>query len=257
MLNNKISALAALFIFAGAAFSCSQPQYRVEKITAEHIEVGPETPSDKEMEEFLKPYADSLSAVLDQTVAYSPEYLGKNDRNGALGAWLADLSIAEVEKYLKDKGINEQIHIALFNSGGVRTSMPQGDVKRSFIYELMPFENQYGLVRLKGQAMRDMFEYLAKDASRGVFHPLGGMCLVAEGGHWSRETTVGQWRLNPEREYTVLTTDFLLKGGDNMNFFADGTDVMATDLKMREAIMDYFSHTDTITIPKDLRYEIK
>lgn len=134
------------------------------------------------MEEFLKPYADSLSAVLDQTVAYSPEYLGKNDRNGALGAWLADLSIAEVEKYLKDKGINEQIHIALFNSGGVRTSMPQGDVKRSFIYELMPFENQYVHVRLKGQAMRDMFEYLAKMPHAGYSIRWEGCVLWRKAG---------------------------------------------------------------------------
>lgn len=42
-----------------------------------------------------------------------------------------------------------------------------------------------------------------------------------------------------------------------MTFFAQNQGVLETTLKMRESIMDYFAQTDTITLPKDLRYEIK
>ena len=158
---------------------------------------------------------------------------------------------------MAQKGIKEPIDVALFNAGGVRTSLPQGDLKRSFVYEIMPFENTYVLVKLKGEQMQEMFRYLADYVSRGTFHPLGGMCLTIQGGGSDLSAVIGGKKFDPRKEYNVLTTDFLLKGGDNMNFFAQNQGVLETGLKMRESIMDFLAVTDTITIPKDLRYEIK
>ena len=257
MLNNKLAHATALALLVPLFAGCSDTRYEVEKITARHIEVGPSVPEDARMAQFLAPYRDSLSAQMDQVIAYSPEYLGKNDRNGTLGAWLSDLSIDQAGEYFRQKGIAETIDVALFNAGGERTSLPQGDVKRSFVYEFMPFENTYVLVRLKGEQMEQMFRYLADDALRGTFHPLGGMTLVVRDKGAKLSARIGGKRFDPGKEYNVLTTDFLLKGGDNMNFFATNRGVLETGLKMRESIMDYFAQTDTITLPKDLRYEIK
>lgn len=261
MLNNKTmkktACAVALIALAGILGGCSDAGYEVERITARHIEVGPTVPEDPRIEAFLAPYRDSLSALLDGVIAYSPEYLAKNDRNGALGAWLADLSIDQVTRYLRDKGQDERIDVALFNAGGERTSLPQGDVKRSFVYEFMPFENKYVLVRLGGAQMQQMFRYLADDALRGTFHPLGGMCLTVRDKGSRLSARIGARAFDPKGEYTVLTTDFLFKGGDNMNWFADHRGVLETELKMRESIMDYFAQTDTITLPKDTRYDIR
>ena len=257
MLNNKVASVTAVLAAAFLLGGCSDTRYKVEKITARHIEVSPGTPEDPRMAQFLDPYRDSLSAQLDQVISYSPEFLAKNDRNGTLGAWLSDLSIAQMNKYLSQKGIKEPIDMALFNAGGVRTSLPQGDIKRSFVYEIMPFENSYVLVKLKGGQMQEMFRYLADYAVKGTFHPLGGMCLTVRDGGKQLSAVIGGKKFDPRKEYNVLTTDFLLKGGDNMNFFAQNQGVLDTDLNMRESIMDFLSVTDTITIPKDLRYEIK
>lgn len=257
MLNNKVASLTAVLAAVFLLSGCSDSRYKVEKITARHIEVSPGVPEDPRIAQFLEPYRDSLSAQLDQVISYSPEFLAKNDRNGTLGAWLSDLSIVQVGNYLAQKGIKEPIDVALFNAGGVRTSLPQGDLKRSFVYEIMPFENSYVLVKLKGEQMQEMFRYLADYVSRGTFHPLGGMCLTIQGGGSDLSAVIGGKKFDPRKEYNVLTTDFLLKGGDNMNFFAQNQGVIETGLKMRESIMDFLAVTDTITIPKDLRYEIK
>ena len=249
--------VAVLVGAAGLLGSCSDARYEVEHIQARHIEVGPSTPEDPRMAAYLAPYRDSLSALLDGVIAYSPEYLAKNDKNGALGAWLSDLSIDQVNRFLRAKGIDQPIDVALFNAGGERTSLPQGDVKLSFVYEFMPFENTYVLVRLGGEQMEQMFRYLADASLQGTFHPLGGMCLTVRNGGKALSARIGGRAFDPRKEYTVLTTDFLLKGGDNMNWFAVNRGVLETELKMRESIMDYFAEIDTITIPKDLRYDIR
>ena len=257
MLNNRLGRVALLALLPLSFYGCSSGGYQVEKITASHIEVDPSVPEDVRMEAFLAPYRDSLSALMDQVSAYSPQSLSKNDQNGLLGAWLADLSIGQVEAYLRSQGVDPQIDIALFNAGGERTSLPQGEVKRSFVYEFMPFENKYMLVRLRGEQMEEMFRYLADAALRGTFHPLGGLNLQIRDKGRKITARIGGKRFDPKKEYTVLTTDFLYNGGDNMTFFAQNQGVRETTLKMRESIMDYFAQTDTITLPKDLRYEIK
>ena len=104
MLNNKVASLTAVLAAVFLLGGCSDSRYKVEKITARHIEVSPGVPEDPRIAQFLEPYRDSLSAQLDQVISYSPEFLAKNDRNGALGAWLSDLSIVQVDSYLKQKG---------------------------------------------------------------------------------------------------------------------------------------------------------
>lgn len=138
MLNNRLGRVALLALLPLSFYGCSSDGYQVEKITASHIEVDPSVPEDVRMEAFLAPYRDSLSALLDQVIAYSPQSLSKNDQNGLLGAWLADLSIGQVEAYLRSQGVDPQIDIALSTQAAERTSLPQGDVKRSFVYEFMP-----------------------------------------------------------------------------------------------------------------------
>ncbi|MDD4819514.1 MAG: 5'-nucleotidase C-terminal domain-containing protein [Flavobacteriales bacterium] len=258
MLNIKNKIIYALVTSILLFCSCQnhhQGEYKVTSVTATHIKVSPNTPQDDSMTAFLSQKVDSLSVAMSKVISYSPRFLDKKEPT--LGAWLCDVSMEEVKKYLASQGQYDNIKVALFNAGGMRTTMPQGDINLGFVYEFMPFENSYVLVTLDTETMKEMLDYLAQNAAHGIFHPLGGVHLVYhKDGTWDRTTTIGQWRLTPERTYTVLTTDFLLKGGDNMNFFAKGTNVRPLGIKMREGIMDYLTSHDTINIPNDKRYEL-
>ena len=258
MLNNKfisrIAPAVSLLLFICA---CEEPSYKVTHVEARHIEISPTTPSSQDMDNHLSPMIDSMSAVMDKVISHSEQYADK--RGGALGAWLADVSIEEVENYMDKNGQRVKIDVALFNSGGMRTQMPKGDITVGWVYELMPFDNSYVILEMDNAAMREMFKYLSSAASRGTYHPLSGMRMVYDkNGNWDRTTTIGQWRLTPGKTYTVLTSDFLHKGGDGMAFFSHGTNVRYLPLKMRDAIMDYVTSHDTLKIPQNPRYyEIK
>ena len=99
---------------------------------------------------------------------------------------------------------------------------------------------------------------LSEDVPRLASMMEANISLYDKNGNWDRTTTIGQWRLTPGKTYTVLTSDFLHKGGDGMAFFSHGTNVRYLPLKMRDGIMDYVTSHDTLKIPQNPRYyEIK
>ena len=55
---------------------------------------------------------------------------------------------------------NHHIDFCLLNNGGLRTSLPQGNITRRKIFELMPFENELVVVTISKEKMTDLKAYL-------------------------------------------------------------------------------------------------
>ena len=56
------------------------------------------------------------------------------------------------------------------------------------------------------------------------------------------------------RDYFVLTSDYLVKGGDNMNFFKKSDSIFTLELKIRDILIDFFSKKDSLDIKSDNRF---
>jgi hypothetical protein len=52
----------------------------------------------------------------------------------------------------------------------------------------------------------------------------------------------------------VLTSDYLVKGGDNMNFFKKSDSIFTLELKIRDILIDFFSNKDSLDIKSDNRF---
>ena len=55
---------------------------------------------------------------------------------------------------------NENIDVVLLNMGGIRSIISEGEISKKTAFELMPFENQILLLKLKGDVIKEMVEYL-------------------------------------------------------------------------------------------------
>ena len=64
-------------------------------------------------------------------------------------------------------------------------------------------------------------------------------------------------KFNSNRNYFILTTDYLQGGGDNMVFFKNPKNIYKQNYKMRDAIVDYFKSKDTIKSTLDNRFKRK
>ena len=57
------------------------------------------------------------------------------------------------------------------------------------------------------------------------------------------------------KKYSVLTYDYLAKGGDKMTFFLNPISVIDMDYSSRDALIDYFKRVETINTKTDNRFK--
>ena len=63
--------------------------------------------------------------------------------------------------------------------------------------------------------------------------------------------------LNNNRTYFVATSNYLQKGGDEMNFFVNPESLYESNFLIRNAIEEYFKSKDTLVANLDQRVIIK
>jgi 2',3'-cyclic-nucleotide 2'-phosphodiesterase (5'-nucleotidase family) len=188
----------------------------------------------EQVDSLIKPYKDKLDAIMNEVLVVSaeefPKERGKSETK--LGNLVADLSL-EIANDLYIPSDNDSIDFCLLNFGGLRTSLPKGEITRGKIFELMPFENELVVVTITVDSTNSLINYLIEKQGQ----PVSGMKTgIDEFG--DTETQLG----NPHKsksKYKILTSDYLANGGDKMNFFLDPINIEPVGIKLRDAIIQY------------------
>ena len=119
------------------------------------------------------------------------------------------------------------------NRGGLRVNLPKGEIKVLNIFELMPFENELVLVKISGEKLFDCINYLAEKK-----HPYLGLQLKIENGN-IKEAKIKNDEIDKSKTYTIITSDYLASGGDNFVFLKEPIELKKSNLKIRDAIIEY------------------
>ncbi len=186
-----------------------------------------------EYAELIKPYRQKMDSAMNQEVAYSNKEYFKKKPNGLLNNLVTDILLEELKK---TSDIN--IDFCLLNYGGLRRPLPAGKIIKSDIFQLMPFENEAVLVKLKPVAMHDLFRYIFLSGGQ----PVSDIEMHFEDSIIQKALISGQaW--DSLRSYWVLTSDYTANGGDKMSFFAQRDTMILTSILIRDAI---FKHLDSL-----------
>lgn len=216
-----------------------------------YIYVKKEMPADTATLRQIEPYRQQMGRMLAEVIGYAPEPLVKGKPNAPLGNYIADLLLA----FARERSDLPQADMAIFNNGGLRTSLPGDSVRVGDIFELMPFENTLLLVRMSGDSLLAIAPYLL---ARGG-EPVSGVRLLAQNGAVT-EFSINGRPVDPSATYYVLTSDYLAAGGDRMYFFG-GLPQLPLNIKMRDAIIEAmrneFKQGQHIRAQRDNRIEIK
>lgn len=184
-------------------------------------------PVDSTFYNIAKPYKIKIDNEMNEVLTFSKLDLRKGQPESLLGNWTADICLEIVQQIYKG-----DIDIAMFNNGGLRSSLSKGKITKGDIFQLMPFENELVVVDLNKNEFKLFVEYYIKTGGQ----PIGFS---------------NQFSLN-DSVFSILTTDYLVNGGDKMIFYKN-KDYTSTSLKMRDAIIDYCNQTDTIESKLDNR----
>ena len=114
----------------------------------------------------------------------------------------------------------------------------------------MPFENMLVIAELSGNQTQELFNYLEK---RKEAHPISHLKLALKGEKLT-DIRIQNKPFDPEKNYYVLTHDYLQHGGDNMSFFKNPIYLFNTRLKVRDALIAHLSTVDTLKVSIDNRF---
>ena len=157
-----------------------------------------------------------------------------------------------IEKGVTNEIISEVL-ATLLNNGGIRSIISQGPVSEKTAFELMPFENSIVIVKLDGNSIKKMVDYLVKVR---LPHPIKGLEIILNKDYSVESVLLNNNTIDENKNYFVATTDYLLDGGDKMYFLAESKETTIIDYKMRDVLIDYFIKTDTLKLKTDNRFII-
>lgn len=225
-----------IYILALLFYACSG-SYTLQSYNEQVIEV--KAIEDSTALAIISPYEDAIKAEMNEVLSFTKTELNKNGTESTLGNFVTDLCLNYANA-----------HMCIMNRGGLRTSIDKGEITKGKLYELMPFENELVVLELNKDDYIGLLNYIGKRGGE----PFSGIKITMD-----KEGKIlsNSWPVNFKKgeKVRILTSDYLANGGDKMRFFKDKKQTMV-GIKLRDAIIDYCSKTDTISISIDGRIQI-
>ncbi len=142
-------------------YNCSKEPQKLRQIEAKQININDSLKEVTEIEEFIKPKREYIKADLEKILCYNPSYLSKkgNNLNSALGNLMADIVYEQANPIFNER-TGKNIDFVLLNYGGIRATIPEGNITTRTAFEVMPFENTILVAELSYDQLKDLESYL-------------------------------------------------------------------------------------------------
>lgn len=196
---------------------------------AELIQIDTSISSEVLAQQMIRPYKESLDSEMNEVLVISAMEFPKEKSKPEtlLGNLVADLSL----KIISEKFPESKVDFCLLNNGGLRKSLPKGEITRGKIFELMPFDNELVIVTINKDSLKTLLHYLNNIGGQ----PISGNISL----HFSGKEIILEENLFPNEIVRIITSDYLAQGGDNMSFFLNPVKYETTGIKLRDAIIEF------------------
>lgn len=220
-------------------------------------ELVPALPQDEAMTRLVANYAESLERYRTEIVGRHNIQMPDGMEACRKGDCFSGLLTADA---FLEYGRPQGARLALVNGGGLRASLPAGDISRGDLLALHPFDGQVYVREYSGQQIREALEHAVSgpngegpqllqvagltyeaDTSRPAGQRLRSVHIVDEQGQ--------RHALNPQRRYGVVLSDFLASGGDGFGMLRHGRLLATSPLSVRELTGDYIRRHSPLALP--------
>ena len=218
---------------------------KVKKIAnydGENISVIDTISKSNELDEIIAPYKVEMESKMNKVIGHSNYTLTNYNPESPLGNFVSDVIFEAGFQYgidNDDVSFEKWNTLCLINFGGLRAPINEGDITIGNIYELMPFDNEIVVVSLSPNQVVDMLDYLFIKQGQPISN--GQVTMSSD----KKILKIGGKVYNMERNINVITSDYLAKGGDKMNFLKSSLNgsskMLQTGILMRDALLDYVS----------------
>lgn len=179
-----------------------------------------------------------------------------------LGDFTADAYLYAGRKYAEEQNLGISVDVAISNGGGIRASVPKGEISMNTLYTVFPYGNTIALVTITGEQLLEVLEAstfstptaiggfpqiagaeftvnTAVEYVNGEQYPDSTYYAPANPGGRVTITSVGGKAFDPEANYTVVVNSFQAEGGDTYYVLTQGSYMQDTGIIDAEALIDY------------------
>jgi len=173
--------------------------------------------------------AQSSLAHVKEVIGYSDEEMVRTKPQCELSNWFVDMLMKTTSAT-----VERPVDIGIYNFGGIRADLPQGNVTVDDILSIFPFNNYPCYVALKGADVKYIFERMAEQGVQAV----GGVQMVVK-DRKLESLLVGGQPVDPKKTYGLVTIDFLLNGGDGLYLARNAQELIITEKKVSDVVIKY------------------
>jgi len=192
--------------------------------TVQLVEVSPDITPDIEVQAVVERYTANLQKKMEVEIGRTRVPLDAitahvRNQETNFGNFVTDVARAALDA-----------DIGLLNSGAIRPNsvIKPGPITRGTLISLLPYDAYLVKLRLTGKQLLDVLEYGCGHVGKsyGRFPQVSGLSFKlrtteADGPRVS-EVKVGERPLDLTASYTLVTNEFLFKGGDGYSMLTEG-----------------------------------
>lgn len=242
--DNKFETGDTMLVSTGTAFAnIGVVTINGGKMTSELVAVTDDMAADETVAAATKVLTDAINEQLSAIVANSTVDLDGNRAPGVrtqetnLGDFATDAML-----WFTNKEMGGTVDAALTNGGGIRATIPAGDISMNTMKTVFPFGNTVVTLKVTGAQLLEMLEastYCTPTAVGGFPQVSGIEFTVVTSKDYDKGelygtttyyapasinrvtiTSVGGEKFNANAVYTIATNDFTAAGGDTYYVFS-------------------------------------
>lgn len=197
------------------------------------------------LDSIINPYRLNLEKQMSEIIGHSDSTLLNFAPESPLSNFVADVVYnAGYEFAVKNQiGSTRNTIFSLLNFGGIRAPINKGEISKGNLYELMPFDNTIVIVQISAEKIKQLLNYLHQNNGQPVGN--AGFRLSLD----NKEMIIGEELYNFDHDVFIVSSDYLVNGGDKMDFFKDPIKRWNTDILIRDALISYVTRAKNILYP--------
>ena len=205
---------------------------------------------DPEVSEMIEAHVAIAEKGMDEIVGVAGVHLSRTnvDAQSPMGN-----TIVDAMRYRVDADF------AFLNLGGVRAEIKSGPVTYRDVFEVMPFDNMLITFTCDGETLKRIIETRVEGSRAGLIVSGVNVVYSRTRPSWDRVTSlkIGGEPWDPDKIYTVATTDFLMQGNAGLTLLMNipSEDITNHNINLRDAIVHYFKQKSPINTKIDDRWK--
>lgn len=220
---------------------CSQP--KKVYVQSDLLQVNNLIEKDTSIQALILPYKDSLREEMSRVISYASDDFTANRPEGSLGNFMVDFTLDYVVNSPFYDPLNQ--YVCIMNQGGLRAPINKGEVKVEDIYKLMPFDNTIVLLKTSKATMDSIHKYINNSGGE----PIAGFKIDRDNIYLTSDEKL-------KDTITIITSNYLASGGDNMSFLKHAYSQTKTGILLRDLLIEKVEAKDTIHPVIDQRIKL-